>query len=99
MAEALIVNIAELRSAVARVVDATEDRLGTELTLAGDSYWHLPVTDAFDLASEPTAFTVGRLSDDLETLREAGDAPSEPAWHALSHLVGVLRALELAARP
>lgn len=99
MAESLTVSITDLRSALSRALDAVETRLGPDVALTADHYWHLPVQDAFDLASEPATFTVGQLRDDVETLREPSDATSDTAWHDLSHLVGVLRALELAARP
>ncbi len=41
---------------------------------------------------------MGQLSDDLDAVRDPSDGVPENAWHNLSHLVGVLRALELAAR-
>lgn len=99
MAESVTVNIADLRSALSRALDATADRLGPELSLAADHYWHLPVEDAFDLTSEPKTFTVGQLSDDVESIHESSNTTAETTWHDLLHLVGVLRALELAARP
>lgn len=99
MAESLIVSIADLRAALGWALNAIEDRLGPEVSLDADYYWSLPVEAAFDMAKEPSAFTVGQLSDDLEILREPSDALAEVAWHDISHLVGVLRALELAARP
>ena len=98
MVESLIVSISDLRVALNKAMDATEARLGPEVSFAADHYWHLPVADAFDLASEPTTFTVAQLSDDVESIHEPSEAMAETAWHDLSHLVGVLRALELAAR-
>ena len=59
MAESITVAIADLRSALSRVLDATEARLGPDvLTCTVDHYWHLPVKDAFDLRSEPSRFPV-----------------------------------------
>jgi hypothetical protein len=53
----------------------------------------------FDMANEPKTFTVCQMSDDLEeTLQDNQDRVPEEARHGLSRLVGVLRALELAAR-
>jgi len=99
MAESLTVSIADLRTALGRTLDAAEEQLGAEVSLDLDHYWHLPVEHAFDLTSEPRNFTVGQLSDDVESLSGSHDARAETAWHDLSHLIGVLRALELAARP
>jgi hypothetical protein len=89
-----VIRMEELRSAINRTLTAAEKRIGTDVVLNGDYYWHLPVDDAFDMSREPAAVTVGQLSDDLESLREAGDVGPETAWHDLSHLIGLLRALE-----
>lgn len=99
MAEPIRVAIADLRSALGRALDAIEARLGPEVSLAVDHYWHMPVEDAFDLTSEPTTFTVGQVSDDLDAaMHDEPGGPPEAAWHELSHLIGVLRAFEFAAR-
>ncbi|MFC7725477.1 hypothetical protein ACFQW6_10180 [Nocardioides sp. GCM10028917] len=99
MAESITVAIADLRSALIRALDATEARLGPEVSLAVDYYWHLPVDDAFDLTIEPSTFTVGQVSDDLdEVVHDEPDGIPEAAWHDLSHLIGVLRAVEFTAR-
>lgn len=99
MAETITVDIADLRSALSRALDATEARLGPEVSLAVDHYWHLPVEHAFDLTSEPSTFTVGQVSDDLdEAVHAESDRIPEAAWHDLSHLIGVLRAVEFTAR-
>ena len=94
MAESLTIRMEELRHAIARTLIAAEERLGPEVALTEDHYWHIPVGAAFDMTREPTSFTVGQLSDDLEHLREAADVEPETVWHDLSHLVGLLRAVE-----
>lgn len=93
-----VVTIADIRSAARRVLDAAEQLLGPIVHLTGDFYWHLPVVDAFDLTVRPSNFTMGQLSDDLEMLGEREALEPELTWHELSHLVGLLRALEVAAR-
>lgn len=98
MADPLIVSISALRIALLRALDAAEAELGTEITLETDYYWHIQVQDAFDMAHSPETFTVGQVSDDLAQVELADHerVPAE-AWHDLSHLIGILRALELAA--
>lgn len=99
MARPLTVSIPDLRSALVRALDATEERLGPEVTLVVDYYWHLPVEGAFNMTEEPHTFTVGQVSDDLvEAVQGEHEGLPEEAAHDLSHLVGVLRALELTAR-
>lgn len=94
----MTVNIPELRTAWIRTLDLAEVRLGSTVELDADYYWHLAVDDAFDVANEPKALTVGQVSDDLQEIHADHDRVPEEAWHDLSHLVGVLRALEHAAR-
>jgi len=98
MTEPLVVRISDLRYAVNRVLDATETVLGPEVALDADYYWHLPVDAAFDVYTEPQALTTGQLSDDLEVVPDLSDGVPEMAPHDLMHLVGVLRAVELAVR-
>ena len=98
MAEPIIVSIADLRSALSRVLDATEARLGSEVSVAVDHYWHLSLEDAFDLSGEPETYTAGQVSYDLrEAVHGNRSRTPEEAWHDLSHIIGVLRALEFAA--
>ena len=95
----MTVRIADLRTALLRALDAMEERLGPRVPLDMDYYWHLPVERAFDMAEEPHTFTVGQVSDDVEeSIHDQRERLPEEAWHDLSHLIGVLRALELAAR-
>lgn len=96
MTEPLTVSIAELRTAANRALDAVASRLGSDVSLDVDHYWHLPVVEAFDLTTEPTGFTVGQVSDDVESIRDAGTVPAEAVQHDIGHLIGVLRALEFA---
>lgn len=92
-------SIADLRTAVLRTLDVVEKRLGADVRLDVDHYWHLPADAAFNMTEEPQEFTTGQVSDDLdEAVRDTSERHPDEAWHELSHLVGVLRALEFAAR-
>jgi hypothetical protein len=98
MPEPLAIDLDHLRTALTRVLDACEERYGRRVTVDGDYYWHLPVDSAFDMSKQPSEFTVGQLSDDLHA---TSGEPVDPltAWHELAHLIGLLRALEVRARP
>jgi 6-phosphogluconate dehydrogenase len=56
------VRLSQLRAALGRALDLTEARLGAEVTLDVEYYWHLPAEDAFDMAKTPDEFTVGQVS-------------------------------------
>lgn len=91
--------IDDLRAALALALDAFEAERGPEIAVEHDLYWHLPVDASFDLSREPTALTVGHVSDDLQETRELlARRGAGPAWHALSHAGGLLRLVEDAAR-
>lgn len=100
MADPLVLRIEDLRAALNRALTATEQALGNEVIIEHDHYWHLPVDVAFDMSKSPEAdsLSVGQLSDDLPVVRADASHP-EAAWHDLSHLIGVLRAVEQLARP
>ena len=93
------VRIADLKAAAERALSLAEDLLGPEVAIDADYYWHVPVDDAFNLTSEPQSFTVGQLNDDLaEAVQGERTRVPQEASHYLSHLIGLLRALELTAR-
>ncbi|MFC8192158.1 hypothetical protein ACFUMH_10905 [Cellulomonas sp. NPDC057328] len=95
-----VLRVAELRTALRLALDAFVAEVGPEVAVEHDHYWHLPVGTSFDLSHDPREHTVGRISDDLEEVRRSlADGDAFPAWHALSHAIGLLRLLEQAARP
>lgn len=100
MTEPLTINLGDLRSALTAALDLVEQQLGTEVDLDVDYYWHLPIDQAFDMSREPTSFTVGQVSDDIvDVISNRHERDPAEAWHDLSHLIGLLRALELRCRP
>lgn len=95
-----VLRVAELRAAIELALDAFVTEHGDEVAVEGDHYWHLPVDVAFDLWSESRELTVGQLSDDVDEIRGfVANDDATPAWHALAHVIGLLRLLEKVARP
>lgn len=95
-----VLQVAELRAAIELALDAFVAEHGDQVPVEHDHYWHLPVDSAFDLRGEPRELSVGQVSDDLDEIRGiVAEAGATPAWHALSHVIGLLRLLEKAARP
>lgn len=102
MTDTVTIKIDAVRGAVGVLLDALQASLGPEIDLRVDGYWHLPVKSAFDLSRSVDDLTIGRLRDDVEELGEIVADPAgakQTAWHGLAHVIGVLRALELAALP
>jgi hypothetical protein len=102
VSDQVTIEIDAVRAAVAVLLEALQTSFGPSVTVRGDGYWHLPVTAAFDLSRPMGDVTVGRLGDDVDELGEIIADPSgaaTTAWHGLAHVIGVLRALEMAALP
>ena len=92
------VEIAELRAAVAQLLDAAERRFGPRVELDADYYWWIDSVAAFDMNSEPR-LEAGQLSDDVTSIRELLGRTEVFLWHDLAHLVGVLTRLASLDRP
>jgi hypothetical protein len=98
MSDDLVLRLSDLRTALDSVLSAAAARLGDEVALPSDYYWHVPVDAAFDMGRKPMELTVGSLKDDLEEL--GSEKPDHVAlWHDVGHLVGLLRGVEKIARP
>ena len=95
MSADLAIRVDEIRTALARVLDAIEAKHGSTLVLTKDYYWSLPVRAAFDMTRTDPELTIGQVTDDIAEIRalEAETGVLSP-WHELAHLVGVLRAVE-----
>jgi hypothetical protein len=97
-----VLRIDELRAAVGLALDQFVDYFGDEVVIGRPLYWHLAVEESFDIArAAPAGFTVGDVSDDLAEVRQmlAERNSYEQPWHILFHVIGLLRFLEVAARP
>lgn len=85
------VSVAESRSAVARLVDAVEEKFGPHLTFPEDYYWNVPFDRAASLDTQP-ALDMGSVVDDTDSIRDllsqnAGELPV--IWHEAEHITGI----------
>ena len=96
--EPVVLTMAELRSATAKLLDAIEARFGSTIEFRADHYWLIESDEAFDLTRKP-AVNAGQLSDDLASVRAIDSADPEILWHDLDHLLGLLRRVSALARP
>jgi hypothetical protein len=103
MPDNLMVGIEELREALRVLLDAVEDRFGSEIALEADYYWDIPASVAFDHYHESPAAAIGagQLSNDVAEMRGIFARRDDlVVWHDLGHVAAVLRgiaALDLAA--
>jgi hypothetical protein len=59
----------ELREAVARVLDAVEQKFGSTIDLDADFYWSVDPLESFD-ATIPLQQLVGSIVEDVEDTRD-----------------------------
>jgi hypothetical protein len=99
----MVLEVAVLRGALNRVLNAVGRVHGEAINLRHDYYWHLWAVPAVDLDQEPTGLTMGQVSDDLESVQEylRQDPLDDDVaiWHDLHHIIGLLRELERLATP
>ena len=79
------------------MLTAVQAEQGDAVPLSADYYWVLSAQATYDVYTRPSErdFTMGQLSDDVETLDEMlqRDDPFISVWHDLQHLVGILHRL------
>ncbi|MDP9822841.1 hypothetical protein [Nocardioides massiliensis] len=91
------ITVAELRTAIGRVLDAVEEQFGEELRFPVDYYWAIPVEDAYATYDTPKLEMMGQVSDDTASVRAFLDEPTDEyvsIVHECAHLRGVLQAIE-----
>jgi hypothetical protein len=89
------VSVAELRFAVARLLDAVQGKFGPHLSFPEDYYWNVPFDRAASLDTQP-ALDVGSVVDDGDSIRDllsqnAGVLPV--IWHEVEHTTGIFRSI------
>ena len=60
------------------------------IDVSQDYYWHIPKEQRYDAHSNPTAFTLGQLSDDWSELRKIASGQNDPIAYGLVWLSAVL---------
>lgn len=99
-----ILRIADLRSAIARILGASERQLGKEIDIGSLPFgyrWELDLRQTFNVEHGPGEPALGDLNDDLEETLGLLERPEEDTfiWHDLSHLIGLLQLLALLDLP
>jgi hypothetical protein len=91
MAERVRVPVALLRRASELLLDHLESVEGDAVLVDKDYYWAIAPEQLYDAYTEPSAFTVGQLSECLENLEQIVEDPSRSTSFALVWLADLLR--------
>lgn len=84
-----------MRAAIAKLLDAVEEKFGPDLHLEDDFYWSVPFGEATDVYATPK-LDLGSVVDDAESVRQfltREDGEFVSIWHESDHLAGILRSI------
>jgi hypothetical protein len=87
------VNVSELRQAANIIFDHLESLGHNEIDIDQDYYWNIPDGKLYTVYEEPSGFTMGQLSDDLNEMRKINSGQKAPIAFAFVWLSPLLRAL------
>jgi hypothetical protein len=101
---AATLRIADLRAAVARILEASERQFGSEIDLESLPYGYrrrLDLRETFDIGTDPGQPVLGDLYEDLEETLDLLGRPEDETfiWHDLSHVIGLLQLLAVLDLP
>lgn len=85
------VRVAELQRISQALFDHLERRGYDAVELPHDYYWEINAAQRYDPTKDPSDFTLGQISHDLERVREIASRNADPVAFALVWLSAVLR--------
>lgn len=83
--------VSELRQATNLLFDHLERAGHTEIELDSDHYWSIPNEKLYSVYEDPSDFTVGQLSEDLENVRAIVAGSRPPIAYAFVWVSTLLR--------
>ncbi len=89
------VAVADVRAAIAKLLDEVEAQFGPELRFPEHFYWNVPLGEAAEINHKPD-LDIGSVADDAESVREFLSREGSEfvsVWHESDHLAGVLRSI------
>ncbi len=90
----LNINLSEIEQALSTLLEALRRREGETIELGPvDYYWAIPSEERYAAYQEPSRFTLGQLSDDIEEIRRLARGEAPPTSLDLVKLSAVLAAL------
>jgi hypothetical protein len=93
MAERIQIDVDLLERASALLIRHLREKSGAELLLDHDYYWSVPAPEVSDVYHEPTALTVGQITECMEWLGAVVEDPERALAYQLVWLGDALRAV------
>jgi len=85
------VNVERLRAITNRLLDHMLEEGINEVDLSSDYYWNIQPELRYDKYDEPTVFTMGQLSEDLQFLEQIQVGERPPTSYGLVWAAALLR--------
>lgn len=64
-----------------------------EVDIKEDFYWNISESELYNIANDPSDFTIGQLSDDWQELVKILEKKNEPVLYDLTKVASILRYL------
>jgi len=87
------VSIEALRSSVELLLGRIEADHGSTIEIDRDFFWSIPDAALYDVYSQPTSFTIGQVSESVESINMMLEHPEFATTRGLVWVSDVLRAL------
>jgi hypothetical protein len=85
------VKVADLRRAANRLFDHLLESGHEEVDVDRDYYWNIPAEKIYASYEQPSEFTMGQLSEDLQHLEKIASEQNPPIGYGLMWLSSLLR--------
>lgn len=93
MTESTKVPVRVLREAFELLLQHVEEVEGPQIQLDSDYFWSIPAERLYDVYHEPSALTVGQLTESLGHLERVINEPGTATSYGLVWLADLLRAV------
>lgn len=91
--DSLVVDIGQMRRALAIAIDEFERTAGSDARLEKDFFWSIPKEERFNPYAQPTEMTVGQIAELIEHVSALDSDPGRATRHHLVWLGQLLQAL------
>ncbi|MBE9064063.1 hypothetical protein [cf. Phormidesmis sp. LEGE 11477] len=87
------VELKEIENALQSIFSHLYSSGMNSVEIGKDFYWHIPKADRYEPYEQPSNFTMGQLSSDLENLNKISSGDEQPLAYSLIWVASILRYL------
>lgn len=87
------ISITEIEKVAIMLLASLKKSKGDNIVVEKDLYWSIPVEELYDPYREPSEFTLGQLSDDLQEIKRLSVNPKDAVPYDLERLAMLIKIL------